>query len=351
MTGKVNSSHRPELDALRGIAAMIVVVSHGANDGLLPREFGQGFGQMGVGVFYVLSAFLLTILYTPSEPDALRRHDYFVRRFARVLPLFYAAMAFSILLQIASGQSVYPVLKSLNTFLGNVFLVQGSSVLWSIPVELHFYVVFLIFWALVRRSALFAVFALIAFQMVSLAVLAVADVESTLLLPYWMHFFTIGCVFGIIARQPELRARVFDVLAVRILVIVAVAALPFALPEVRRMYLGTEPLATFADPFTVTWVVAFSALLIFGIVPPRWLDNRVLRYMGEVSFSVYLLHYFVLKPMTVVTKEDLIFPGDRFLIVLIVVYISAGLVNRLLERPAQKTLLRCFLPRHKPLIA
>lgn len=338
------ASHYPELDALRGIAALIVLISHSANDGLLPEILGRGFGQMGVGIFYILSAFLLTILYTPNAPDKARYHDYGVRRIARVLPLFYAAMALSILLQLATGQSIFPVLKSLPTLLGNVFLLQGSSVLWSIPVELHFYVVFILFWGLVRRSALLALGGLIVLQLVLLMLLRITDIQSTLLLPYWMHFFTIGCAFGVIASRPDLYDRISQSVWLRGIIVIGVASLPLVLPQVRRVYFDQEPLANYADPLTIGWVVAFSALFVFRVVPPRWLDNKVLRFMGEVSFSVYLLHYFVLKPLTVVARQDIVFPGDRFIIVVIGVYAISGLVNRFFERPAQKALLRRLLP-------
>lgn len=348
MTEAQKPSHYPELDALRGIAAFVVLISHSANDGLLPAELGQGFGQMGVGLFYILSAFLLTIIYTPTRPDAPRRYDYFVRRVARVLPLFYAAMALSIALQLVSGQSVFPVLKSLSAFLGNVFLLQGSSVLWSIPVELHFYVVFILFWTLVRRSALLALGALVAVQVILLAGVTLARVESQLILPYWMHFFTIGCAFGILTTRPELFARVRQSVVIRAGIVLGVLALPLALPQVRRLHLGQEPLTNFADPVTVSWVILFAALFVLRIVPPRWLDNRVLRTMGELSFSVYLLHYFVLKPMTVVAKQDILFPGDRFIVVVLAVYGVSALANRLFERPTQKALLRRLLAHRRP---
>lgn len=53
----------PVLDSLRGLAAVVVVVSHSANRGYLPELFGRGFGGTGVTMFYALSGFLMAYLY------------------------------------------------------------------------------------------------------------------------------------------------------------------------------------------------------------------------------------------------------------------------------------------------
>jgi len=50
------------LTGLRGLAALIVFVSHSANVGLLPHFFGTGFGQVGVMIFFLLSGFLMSHL-------------------------------------------------------------------------------------------------------------------------------------------------------------------------------------------------------------------------------------------------------------------------------------------------
>ena len=57
------------LTGLRGVAALIVFVSHGANEGVLPAMLGNGFGQIGVMIFFVLSGFLMGQLYLRRSLD------------------------------------------------------------------------------------------------------------------------------------------------------------------------------------------------------------------------------------------------------------------------------------------
>ena len=51
------------LTGLRGIAALLVFISHCGAQSILPSFLGKGFGQIGVMLFFVLSGFLMTHLY------------------------------------------------------------------------------------------------------------------------------------------------------------------------------------------------------------------------------------------------------------------------------------------------
>jgi len=85
----------PSLDGLRGLAAYIVVVSHVSNaTGLWDKNFGNGAGQIGVMIFFVLSGFLMGHLYIGREwsLDAVKR--FCVSRVARVFPLYLALVIF-----------------------------------------------------------------------------------------------------------------------------------------------------------------------------------------------------------------------------------------------------------------
>jgi hypothetical protein len=84
--------HLPALDGLRGVAALMVLVSHSANAGFLPTIFRAQFGPLGVALFYLLSGFLMTHLAVRSSLSRENLRNYAVARLARVLPLFYLAL-------------------------------------------------------------------------------------------------------------------------------------------------------------------------------------------------------------------------------------------------------------------
>lgn len=147
MTGQASpiAAHLSALDGLRGFAALLVVVSHCANRGFLPDFLGYGLGQMGVTLFFGLSGFLMAYLYYDKTPTLENIRDYTINRIARVLPLFYIVAIFVTVCFAAFDYSFLKV-TSWKQVAGNLFLLRGSSVLWTIPVELHFYVVFVGLW-------------------------------------------------------------------------------------------------------------------------------------------------------------------------------------------------------------
>jgi peptidoglycan/LPS O-acetylase OafA/YrhL len=94
----------PALTALRAVAALLVFLYHFAPRGLpyLPGVVA-GQGHVGVTVFFVLSGFLITVRYYPRFARGERGlADYFVRRAARILPLYYVVLTLTHLLSTGS---------------------------------------------------------------------------------------------------------------------------------------------------------------------------------------------------------------------------------------------------------
>ncbi|NMM25003.1 MAG: acyltransferase [Phycicoccus sp.] len=85
----------PGLEALRGIAAATVVVHHSWSLSTMPRFPGywviEGFGSLGVNLFFLLSGYLLAdTFWRPKEPGRLR--TYWIRRIFRIAPAYYVTV-------------------------------------------------------------------------------------------------------------------------------------------------------------------------------------------------------------------------------------------------------------------
>ena len=94
----VGSNHIPALDGLRGLAAVVVLVSHVSNQvGLWGGLLGNGGGQIGVMIFFVLSGYLMSFLYLDRPFNLAEVWGYAVHRGARVLPLFYGVVILALL--------------------------------------------------------------------------------------------------------------------------------------------------------------------------------------------------------------------------------------------------------------
>ena len=147
----------PNLNGLRFIAAILVIVSHmdgGANPALM--------GQLGVTLFFVLSGFLITYLLLAEKEKfgRIRFRDFYVRRALRIWPLYYFVVIISLFI-LPRIDFFHSSLEQINTNIGLktilyfVILPNAAKELfpvvpylgqaWSIGVEEQFY----LFWPLI----------------------------------------------------------------------------------------------------------------------------------------------------------------------------------------------------------
>ena len=100
-SGSILRGKMPELDALRGIACLLVMFFHGLANRYVPEHLNaverilvrvSAFGWTGVNLFFVLSGFLITgiLIETRQRSDYYRR--FYIRRALRILPAYYAIL-------------------------------------------------------------------------------------------------------------------------------------------------------------------------------------------------------------------------------------------------------------------
>lgn len=144
-----------ELDALRGLAAVLVVVFHTTESalGIFPSSPMPGPnwlwpwtpGGHGVTAFFMISGFVISL--TLSHCQSLG--DFARARFLRLFPIFWVAMLFTALWrQWVGGESI-----SLPTFIANITMMPSwwgqpyvDGVYWTLEIELQFYLLIAIIW-------------------------------------------------------------------------------------------------------------------------------------------------------------------------------------------------------------
>jgi peptidoglycan/LPS O-acetylase OafA/YrhL len=291
------------LDALRGFAALAVLVWHyGTGFGATPMEpllapFYRS-GGYAVLFFFLLSGYVLSHAYMAP----LRRHEFarnLFARFARMAPLHYATLVL-----VAGAQAwfvaregtpfVYQFNDSWNFLLNLAFLQQSglqtglsfNGPSWSIGVEV---LVNIVFFALIASrlhvtQVFFAVcIAATAFLLLAGGDLLYSDKEpllDRLMLGGFAGFFW-GAALYRIAPPGQHKSEAFDAAFAG-----AVAATP--------TMLALRPDMPWAHLDIVIAFVAFPALLICALRGPlasRLLSAPALRWLGYVSFSLYLIHF------------------------------------------------------------
>jgi peptidoglycan/LPS O-acetylase OafA/YrhL len=326
----------PTLDGARGVAALIVVVSHGANLGLLPAELGGGAGQMGVILFFVLSGFLMAYLYADRPFVATECQRYARHRLGRVVPLYLLIVVLSWAL---TGRQDHVVTFDVGhgaELAKHLLLLHGNGALWTIPVEIHFYVVFVALWyANSRGRPLLGL--LITLGGFAAIMVRLVPGRAGFTLSLWAQFFVIGTFAGLVWRRHHHAVTTWVeqrpwLDGIGWLVLIATLA---ALPGLRgHLHLPTMP--NWRDPLTAGMPILFFASALIGIGPFRRLAARPLRWLGDISYGIYLFHWPVL--MTVIVGFA---PSTRverlgaFALVVAVTIALAWISNRLFERPVQ----------------
>ena len=290
----------PGIHGLRGIAATAVVFYHLVHLSKLgpPALFdfiGRDFGY-SVHLFFVVSAFSLYYSTNSKIERAQWVPGYFARRLFRIAPLFYLLVAFQLFRQLwfggAISTSTNDILLNLTFAFGFVpftGIVWGG---WSVGVEMIFYVVFPVL-ILTIRSHRTALLFLVATLLISYAVRYglhlqhVAGVAKTKWNWAYFAFASNLCFFamGIYAYQVS---RFYADLSWQRKAIPAFALVALA----SLMFLGLgKSLYGPGRLDIMLWGFAFAALCVWqSISPSRVIANRFFEYLGERSFSIYLLH-------------------------------------------------------------
>lgn len=270
-----------QLDALRGIAALAVVLFHYTTryDQLFghaqPPALSFPYGYLGVNLFFMISGF---VIFMTLERTA-RPMDFVVSRFSRLYPAYWGAILLTFALTHAIGLPGKTV--GWDVLLVNVTMVQGffgvahvDGVYWTLEVELLFYA-----WALLSfrfggaaglRHFLFACLAL---RLVYAAAQTFWGIDLPwvgqrwLLLPY-ICWFALGVTVYRLSRQDAASAWDWALAAAAVLVIGLVE-----------------------DWGLAALAVAFYAVLS-GAARGRWtwLEHPVLLWLGAISYTLYLLH-------------------------------------------------------------
>jgi len=337
------------LDAIRGLGATAIVAFHVMGIGDVPLPDSLGFVRshlgMGVTIFFVLSAFSLFRTNDQrrhTEPSFVQR--FFVRRVARLCPLFYAMIAFWVVARWLEFGETTPVGDVILTacFAFNPFPGSHESIVWAgwtLGVEAIFYALLpLVFrWVLRPRDAMLLAAATLVVSHFSHRIMtASGDLPVTFV---YMSFLTHAPVFavGICSYYGYLRVRDLAPGTLRWLswaVLAWVPALYWAIP-----WLGLEP----SRPVSFAlWSAVFGAITAVHACRTNLLvTNPVTVFLGRTSYSVYLLHPFLvykLQPLYRAVEKSL--AGQEtlafvicFLLTMAVVSPLAELSYRFIERP------------------
>jgi peptidoglycan/LPS O-acetylase OafA/YrhL len=326
---QIAPTHRfRSLDAFRGLAALVVVVHHAIlslPDGLrsqlssIELPFAMG-GRFAVMLFFVLSGFVLSLPYFAGKN--LPYGAYLVRRFSRLYPPFAFAVLISALLCWLLGGPVIPIASSwlndpwskpptagivishlLMTGIGARQSISLDGPIWSLIIEMRVSLIFPLLVLYIRRFGLAGVAVALVFAFVcaksqtalgeNTAGLVGDSLAGTLLLTgRYIVMFLLGVMLAarldrvrkmFLRAPPMLHAMIFGGMVCIWMVLAYTKAM-----EPHRGYVDV-----FSGVFTLYLIVSCVAFPKVSAM----LSGRVCLWLGDISYSLYLIHLPVLMSM------------------------------------------------------
>lgn len=294
------------LDGLRGIAALGVAIVHAYPT----HTFWVGWSL--VDLFFVLSGFLIGSMLLDERVNL---RNFLIRRALRIWPLYYLTLALAL---VASYMrvSINPGLESPGGVVASMFFVQGIEhyglpqadlatfsekyILWfghswSLAVEQQFYVLLPLLLVVFRPSRS------------TIVVAACLAIVGTLAVRSSGHFLGVlitradglllGVVLAALFSARATMAAVPERVARAAWPALAIAGLALVAPYVIYGYTGRIPDGSWpANPFVVLgYSLVYCALVGWVVMYPqsilvRALSNKVLVYLGAISYAVYMFH-------------------------------------------------------------
>lgn len=342
--------YRPDIDGLRAIAVLSVVIFHA-----FPKWLNGGF--VGVDIFFVISGFLIsTIIIGSLERDSFSFMTFYGRRIKRIFPALLLVLVFSLMFgSVVLFDDEFKLLgKHIGggaVFASNYLLWQESGYfdnaaatkpllhLWSLAVEEQFY----IFWPLLlwvaykKRLNFFAITIVVASISFALNIGGMhSDPVATFYSPqtrFWE--LMVGSVLAYV-MQRKVNVGGF---------LVHAFSGWYTAPIMRNLQsiFGTllivfSLFVTKESNFPGWWAIlpTLGALLIISAGEEAWfnrvvLSSRILVWFGLISFPLYLWHWPLLSFARIIESQTP--PFDVTIVVLLISIIFAWLTYRFIEMP------------------
>ncbi|WP_049806834.1 acyltransferase family protein [Pseudofrankia inefficax] len=340
---------------MRFIAALLVFAFHAAYE--FPfRDQGIGgdysravadAGALGVGFFFVLSGFVLT--WTARPDDSARR--FWRRRAVKIYPNYVVAWIAAFVLMVAAGEAVTASAAVPNLLLVHAWVPRANilfsmdDVSWTLSCEALFYLAFPVLFLLVRRirpTLLWPAAGLIVVVVLVLPLVAKLLPASPLFVttPVWRLWLvymlppvrTLDFVLGMVMARILQTGKWIRVGLGPAVVLVAIGY--YISLHVPNLY--TFVAATII-PIALVIPAAAAADLRERFSPLR---NRVMVWLGEISFAFYLLHRLILKYGHIALGRrrtwDTAPAVGLILLALALAITAAWLLHVLVEKPAMR---------------
>jgi peptidoglycan/LPS O-acetylase OafA/YrhL len=302
--GSERSAVRPEIQALRAVAVLTVVIYH-----VWPEAMPGGF--VGVDVFFAISGFLITahLVREVDRTGTLALWQFWARRMRRLLPaalltLFVCAVATIALVPQLYWQQFLTEIGTSTAYVQNWQLASDAvdylgadnrrspvQHFWSLSAEEQFYVLWPLLiivaaWTARRRLAIAGVLLTVTGLSLwySISETASNPAAAYFVTPTRAWEFGAGGLLALLGARAALPDRARAVLSWAGLAAVAYAAIAYSTDTAFPGWAAVVPVAG-------ALAVIHAGMPAAGWAPSRILRVRPAQFLGDISYSVYLWHW------------------------------------------------------------
>jgi exopolysaccharide production protein ExoZ len=330
------------IEAARGVAATLVLLYHvaryldnAAGAPLLRSVFA--FGHAGVDVFFVISGFIILFVHYDDVGEPTRLGRYVGRRFTRLMPTYWVALALTVAMHIAGHQgapSLPDLALSASLLPSNQDMVLGIA--WTLRFEVLFYALFCVL-IVSHRGGL----AILALWLLATTLATVADVfPGWVPVPFYGAYnveFFLGMAVAYVLRTRAVPRPLF-VLACGLALFCAAAVLEDA-----------NLLDGYADAARLAYGIP-GAIIMLGVAEADRQNllhvPAVLRTIGAASYSIYIFQFLCIGTawqLLLATRLAHRLPaGASFVLLALAVLVGGVAMSRCVEHPLIRLL------RHRP---
>jgi peptidoglycan/LPS O-acetylase OafA/YrhL len=318
---------------------------------MFPVADFSGMGKPGVLLFFVLSAYLLDrqiiVAFVNGKANPRFWANYFLRRFLRIFPLYTIAL---LVFYGCYKAGFSTPIHDLPTIWRHLTLQQGLGIFWSIAVEFKYYFLspllmacchYVLQWDL-KKVTIFLT-ALIGLSVYLQAKYKYDEITLIRYLPVFLAGTLISIYEVSLEKKKNLKvfkSKLFEYagLFCGLLIIVSIPSL------YSRLFLAEGQKYALSDsifyfPYAMVWsVILLAAKYGSKHILKNFFEITAIRFLGIVSFSMYLFHLLVLK---IAELPKLHLPVYvQFYLFIVLVSITSFLSYVLIERQLQKVRIR-----------
>ncbi|MFV8908094.1 acyltransferase [Serratia fonticola] len=333
------------IQVLRAIAALLVVMVHttlkAQSMGFSSKVFE--IGHSGVDLFFIISGFIMMMIGARENKFSI----FMSKRIVRVIPLYYIITSFALVIYIINPSLIrgnQDGITVLNSYLlipteGKSFLL---SVGWTLSYEMFFYLTFSL--TLFIKSSMKGIAAsllLLAFVVLGKASdnVSINTFMSPILLEFAMG---IACfyIYAFCSSRINENTRVM----LSLLMIISAAAYVFS---------SEDPLFTIFNNRVIDLAVPMMLVfLAFCFVENKFktyksnIISRLMAYIGDASYSLYLVHLFALGAIAKAFSTLGITNSFAFISACLVISVVAGIAcYEVIEKPVSSILKKVIFKR------